>query len=68
MDRRRSRSFLAAVFAFAALTVVPVADAAPLSAKLLKRSTLKVFPKFPHGMCTTNAEVINAELLKFFKG
>ena len=47
--------------------IVPIADSAPLSAKLLKRSTLKIYPKFPHGMCTTNADVINADLLAFFK-
>jgi non-heme chloroperoxidase len=45
--------------------VVPVADSAPLSAKLLKKSTLKVYPKFPHGMCTTHADIINADLLAF---
>ena len=47
--------------------IVPVADSAPLSAKLLKKSTLKVYPKFPHGMCTTHAEVVNAELLRFIR-
>ena len=47
--------------------IVPIADSAPLSAKLLKRSTLKIYPKFPHGMCTTHAEVINADLLKFIR-
>jgi len=47
--------------------IVPIADSAPLSAKLLKRSTLKVYPKFPHGMCTTQADVINAEILGFVK-
>ena len=45
--------------------VVPIADSAPLSAKLLKKSTLKIYPKFPHGMCTTHAEVINTDLLAF---
>jgi non-heme chloroperoxidase len=45
--------------------IVPVADAAPLSAKLLKSSTLKIYEKLPHGMCTTHADVINAELLAF---
>jgi len=45
--------------------IVPIADSAPLSAKLLKRSTLKIYPKFPHGMCTTHADVINADLLAF---
>jgi len=47
--------------------IVPIADSALLSAKLLKKGTLKVFEKFPHGMCTTHAEVINAELLRFFR-
>jgi non-heme chloroperoxidase len=47
--------------------VVPIADSAPLSAKLLKKGTLKVYEKFPHGMCTTHAEVINPELLKFIR-
>jgi len=47
--------------------IVPIADSAALSAKLLKKSTLKVYPKFPHGMCTTHAEVINPELLKFIR-
>jgi non-heme chloroperoxidase len=45
--------------------IVPIADSAPLSAKLLKRSTLKTYENFPHGMCTTHAEVINADLLAF---
>jgi non-heme chloroperoxidase len=45
--------------------IVPIADSAPLSAKLLKNSTLKIFDKLPHGMCTTHAETINAELLAF---
>jgi non-heme chloroperoxidase len=45
--------------------VVPIADSAPLSARLLRRGTLKVYEKFPHGMCTTHAEVVNPELLRF---
>ena len=45
--------------------IVPIADSAPLSAKLLKKGTLKVYPKFPHGMCTTHADVVNPELLAF---
>lgn len=48
--------------------IVPIADSALLSVKLLKTGTLKVYDKFPHGMCTTHAEVINAELLAFIKG
>jgi non-heme chloroperoxidase len=48
--------------------IVPIADSAPLSAKLLKNGTLKVYEKLPHGMCTTHAEVINPDLLAFIKG
>jgi non-heme chloroperoxidase len=47
--------------------IVPFADAGPLSAKLLKKGTLKAYPGFPHGMCTTHPEVINADLLAFLK-
>jgi non-heme chloroperoxidase len=47
--------------------IVPYADSAPLSAKLLKNSTLKTYRGFPHGMPTTNADVINADLLAFLK-
>ena len=45
--------------------IVPIADSALLSVKLLKKGTLKVHPKFPHGMCTTHADVVNSELLAF---
>jgi len=48
--------------------IVPIGAAALLSAKLLKNATLKVYPGFPHGMPATNADVINADLLSFFKG
>jgi non-heme chloroperoxidase len=48
--------------------IVPIADSAPLSVKLLKKGTLKVYEKFPHGMFTTHADVINADLLAFIKG
>ena len=34
--------------------IVPIADSVPLSVKLLKKGTLKVYEKFPHGMCTTH--------------
>jgi non-heme chloroperoxidase len=47
--------------------IVPFADAAPLSAKLVKGAVLKVIPGAPHGMCSTLKEQINQELLKFFK-
>ena len=45
--------------------IVPIADSALLSVKLLKRSTLKVYEKFSHGMCTTHADVINPDQLAF---
>ena len=48
--------------------IVPYADSGPLSAKLLKNGTLKTYPGFPHGMPTTHAETINADLLAFIKG
>jgi len=47
--------------------IVPIADAGLLAVKLLKNGTLKVYKGFPHGMCTTHAEVINADLLAFIK-
>ena len=48
--------------------IVPIAAAGPMSAKILKNATLKVYPGFPHGMPTTNADQINADLLAFLKG
>jgi len=48
--------------------VVPYKDAALLSVKLVKSGTLKIYPGFPHGMCTTHADVINPDLLAFIKG
>ena len=48
--------------------VVPYADSAPLTAKLLKNGALKTYKGYPHGMPTTHAEVINADLLAFIKG
>ena len=46
--------------------IVPYADSARLSAKLVKGSILKTYKGFPHGMPTTQAETINADLLAFF--
>jgi len=48
--------------------IVPIADSALLSAKLVRNGTLKVYAGFPHGMCTTHPEVINPDLLAFIKG
>jgi non-heme chloroperoxidase len=48
--------------------IVPIADSALLSSKLLKNGTLKVYPGLPHGMCTTHADIINPDLLAFIRG
>ncbi len=48
--------------------VVPFADSGPLSAKLLQNATTKFYPGYPHGMATTHADQINADLLAFIKG
>lgn len=48
--------------------IVPIDDSSRLAVKLLKNGTLKVYPGFPHGMLTTHADVINADLLAFIKG
>ncbi|HMD38242.1 MAG TPA: alpha/beta hydrolase [Candidatus Acidoferrum sp.] len=48
--------------------IVPYADSGPLSAKLVKGAILKTYRGFPHGMPTTNADQINADLLAFLKG
>ena len=47
--------------------IVPFADSGPLSAKLLKNSVTKFYPGLPHGIPTTNAEQVNADLLAFIK-
>jgi non-heme chloroperoxidase len=47
--------------------IVPIEDSAKLSIKLVKDGALKIYPGYPHGMCTTHADVINADLLAFCK-
>lgn len=47
--------------------IVPIGASAMLSSKLVKDATLKIYPGFSHGMCTVNAETINADLLAFIK-
>jgi non-heme chloroperoxidase len=47
--------------------IVPYADSGPLTAKIVKNATLKTYKGFPHGMCTTQADTINADLLSFIK-
>jgi non-heme chloroperoxidase len=48
--------------------IVPYVAAGPLSAKLVKGAIFKTYKNFPHGMPTTEAETINADLLAFIKG
>jgi non-heme chloroperoxidase len=47
--------------------IVPYADSGPLSAELLPNGTLTTYSGFPHGMPTTEAETINADLLDFIQ-
>jgi non-heme chloroperoxidase len=47
--------------------IVPIADSALLSAKLVKNATLKIIKGAPHGMCTTLKDQVNEELLAFIK-
>ncbi|MCI0447695.1 alpha/beta hydrolase, partial [bacterium] len=47
--------------------IVPIGTSALLSSKIVKGSTLKVYPGLPHGMCTTHKNVINEDLLTFIK-
>jgi pimeloyl-ACP methyl ester carboxylesterase len=47
--------------------IVPYKDAVLLQAKLIKNSTLKVYPGYPHGMLSVHADVINPDLLAFVK-
>ncbi|MGX8014347.1 alpha/beta fold hydrolase (plasmid) [Mesorhizobium sp. ORM8.1] len=47
--------------------IVPIAASGLLSAKILRNATLKTYPGFPHGMATTQADVINADLLEFVR-
>jgi len=47
--------------------IVPIADSAMLSAKLVKKATLKIYKGAPHGMCTTRKDEVNQDLLAFIK-
>lgn len=48
--------------------IVPIGASALLSSKIVKGATLKVYPGYPHGMCSTQKDVINTDLLAFIKG
>jgi len=47
--------------------IVPIADSALLSSKIIKNAKLVVYKGAPHGMCTTHKDQVNAELLAFIK-
>lgn len=47
--------------------IVPIADSALLSIKLLKKGTLKVYPGLPHGLCTTHPDIVNQDLLAYIQ-
>ena len=47
--------------------IVPFKDAVLLQAKLIKDSTLKIYPGYPHGMLSVHADVINPDLLAFIE-
>lgn len=48
--------------------IVPYADSAPLSVRLLKQGRLKTYAGLPHGLCTTHPDIVNADLLAFIEG
>lgn len=48
--------------------IVPIADSAMLSSKLIKNATFKIYKGAPHGMCTTMKQQINNDLLAFIRG
>jgi non-heme chloroperoxidase len=48
--------------------IVPIDDSARIGIRLLRNGTLKTYPGLPHGMATTHADVINADLLAFIRG
>jgi non-heme chloroperoxidase len=48
--------------------IVPFADAGPLSAKLVKHSTFKAYPGGPHGVCQTQPDMVNHDLLAYIRG
>ncbi len=47
--------------------IVPIGASAPLSSRLVKGATLKVYPGLPHGMCSTHKDQVNADLLAFLR-
>jgi non-heme chloroperoxidase len=48
--------------------IVPIANSAYLSAKIIKGATLKVYKGAPHGICTTHKQQVNEDILAFIRG
>ena len=48
--------------------ILPIGASAMMSSKIVKNATLKVYPGGAHGMCSTQKDEVNADLLAFFKG
>jgi len=48
--------------------IVPYADSAPMTVKLLKNGRLKTYKDLPHGLCATHPEIVNPEMLAFIRG
>ena len=48
--------------------IVPYADSGPLTARLLKKGTLKTYKDLPHGLCATHPEIVNPVMLAFIRG
>lgn len=47
--------------------IVPIADSALLSSKIVKNATLKIYPGAPHGVTATHKDQVNADLLSFIR-
>ena len=47
--------------------IVPIGASAILSSRIVRGSTLKVYPGLPHGLCSTHKDLVNADLLAFFR-
>jgi len=67
IDKKVSKLTEAACHLEAKSQIVPIADSAMLSFKIVKGATLKVYPGLPHGMCSTHKDQVNADLLAFLK-
>jgi non-heme chloroperoxidase len=68
MDCRRSEEFdVPTLILQRRHQIVPIANSALLSAKIVKGATLKVYKGAPHGLCTTHKHQVSKDLLAFIK-